>query len=77
MDLSWKCYQALLPVVEQLKSMPNVPNECSTENYTQLANLCNIKLKQEFELIMLDVKVIYVNIFINKPIKIMAWLIKN
>ena len=72
LDLPWKCYQALFSVVEQLKSMPNLPNECSRENYTQLANLCNIKVKQEFELIMLDIKVIYVNIFINEPIKIMA-----
>ena len=72
LELSWKCYQALFSVVEQLKSMPNIPNECSRENYTQLANLCNIKVKQEFELIMLDIKVIYVNIFINEPIKIMA-----
>ena len=55
-----------------MKSMPNLPNECSRENYTQLANLCNIKVKQEFELIMLDIEVIYVNIFINEPIKIMA-----
>ena len=47
LDLSWKCYQALFSVVEQLKSMPNLPNECSTENYTQLPNLCNIKVKQE------------------------------
>jgi len=61
-------------VVEQLKPMPNLPNECSMENYTQLANLCNVKVKQEFELIMLDIKVTYVNIFIliNEPIKIMA-----
>jgi len=56
--LSWKCYQALFWVVEQLKSMPNLSNECSRENYTQLANLCNIKVKQEYELIMLDIKVI-------------------
>ena len=59
--LSWKCCQALFLVVEQLKSMPNLANECSRENYTQLSNLCNIKVKQEFELIMLDIKVIYVN----------------
>ena len=72
LDLSWKCYQALFSVVEQLKSMPNLPNGCSRDNYTQLANLCNIRVKQEFELIMLDKKVIYVNIFINEPIKIMA-----
>ena len=65
LDLSWKCYQALFSVVEQMKSMPNLPNECSTENYTQLANVCNIKVKQECELIMLDIKVIYANIFIN------------
>jgi len=51
--------------------MPNLPNECSRENYIQLANLCNVKVKQEFELIMLDIKVIHVNI-INEPIKIMA-----
>ncbi len=56
LDLSWKGNQALLSVVEQLKSMPNLPNECSRENYTQLANLRNIKLKKEFELIMLDIK---------------------
>ena len=77
MDLSWKCYQALFSVVEQLKFMPNLPNECSTENYTQLANLSNIKVKQVFELIMLDIKVIYVNTLICEPIKIMAYLIKN
>ena len=71
-DLSWKCYQALFSVVEQLKSMPNLPNEFSRENYIQLTNLCNIKVKQEFELIKLDIKVTYVNIYINEPIKIMA-----
>jgi len=69
---SRKCYQSLFSVVEQLKSMPHLPNECSGENYTQLARLCNIKVKQEFELIMLDIKVIHVNIFINEPIKIMT-----
>jgi len=37
--------KALCSVVEQLKCMPNLPNECSRENYTQLANLCNIKVK--------------------------------
>ena len=52
MDLSWKCYQALFSAVEQMKSTPNLCNECSRENYTQLANLCNIKEKQEFELVM-------------------------
>ena len=57
LDLSWKCYQALFSVAEQLKSMPHLPNECSRENYTQLANLCNIKVKQEFEMIMLDIKI--------------------
>ena len=41
------------------------------EKTAQLANLCNIKVKQEFELIMLDIKVTYVNIYINEPIKIM------
>ena len=65
LDLFWKCYQALFSVVEQMKSMPNLPNECSRENYTQLANLCNIEVKEEFELIMLDTEVIYVNIFIT------------
>ena len=60
-----------------MKSMPKLPNEYSRENYTQLANLCNIKVKQEFELMMLDIEVIYVNIFINELIKIMAKLIKN
>jgi len=59
-------------MVEQLKSMPNLPNECSRENYIKLANLCNIKVKQEFELIMWDMEVIYVNIFINEAIKIMV-----
>jgi len=59
-------------VVEQLKSLPNLPNECGRENYTQLANLCNIRVKQAIEMIMLDIKVICVNIFINEPIKIMA-----
>ena len=53
-------------------SMPNLRNEYSRENYTQLANLCNIEVKQEFELIMLDIKAIYVNIFMYEPIKIMA-----
>jgi len=72
LQLSWEYYQALFSVVEQLKSLPNLPSECSRENYTQLANLCNIKVKQEIEMIMLDIKVIYVNIFINEPIKIMA-----
>jgi len=52
---------SIISVVEQLKSMLN-----------QLANLCNIKVKQEFELIMLDIKVKYVNIFMHEPIKIMA-----
>jgi len=52
--------------------MPNLPNKYSRKNYSQLANLCNIKVKHEFEPIMLDIKVIYVNIFINEPIKIMA-----
>jgi len=46
MDLSWKYYQALFSVVEQMKSMPNLPNECCRENYTQLATLLNIKVKQ-------------------------------
>jgi len=64
-------------VVEQLKSMPNLPNECSIENYTQLAKLGNIKVKQEFELIMLDTEVIHVNIFTCEPIKIMVQLIKK
>ena len=72
LELSWRCYQALFSVVEQLKSMPNLPNKFSRENYTQLANLRNIKVKQEFELIMLDIKVMYVNIYINEPIIIMA-----
>jgi len=72
LDLSWKCYQALFSVVEQMESMPNLPNKCSRENYPQLANLCNIKVKQEPEMIMLDIKVISVNIFINELIKIMA-----
>jgi len=57
--------------------MSNLPNEGSRENYTQLANLSNITVKQEFELIMLDIEVIYVNTFINEPIKIIAQLIKN
>ncbi len=72
LEHSWKYYQALFSVVEQLKCMPNLPIECSRENYTQLASLCNIKVKQEFELIMLDIKVTHVNIYINEPIKIMA-----
>ena len=72
LDLCWKCYQALFSVVGRLKSTPNPPNKCSRENYSQLANLCNIKVKQELELIMLDIKVIYVNIFTNELIKIMA-----
>jgi len=64
--------QALFSVVEQLKSMPNLPNECSRENHTLLAKLCNIKVKQEFELTKLDTEVINVNIFRNEPIKIMV-----
>jgi len=60
LDLSWKCYQELFSVVAQLKSMLNLHNECSKENFTQLANLPNIKVKQEF------------HIFINEPIKIVA-----
>ena len=51
----------IISEVEQLKSMPN-----------QLANLCSIKVKQEFELMMLAIKAIYVNIFMYEPIKIMA-----
>jgi hypothetical protein len=49
------------------------------EKIIQLANLCNIKVKEELELIMLDIEVTvtYVKNFINKPIKIMAQLIKN
>jgi hypothetical protein len=58
LDLSWKWYQALYSVVGQPKSMPKLPNGCSRENYTQSANLNNIKVKQEFELIMLDIKVV-------------------
>jgi len=57
--------------------MPNLPKKCSCENYSHAANLRNIKVKQEFELITLDIKVTYVNIIINEPIKIMAQLIKN
>ena len=45
-----------------MKSMPNLPNECSRENYTQLANLCSITVKQEFELIMLNIEVISTSI---------------
>ena len=30
------------------------------------------KVKQEFEMIMLDIKVTYVNMYINEPIKTMA-----
>jgi len=45
--------------------MPYLPHEGSRENYTQLENLSNITVKEEFELIMLDIEVIYVNIFIN------------
>jgi len=52
--------------------MPNFPNKCSRENYSQSTNLCNIEVKQELEMIMLDIKVIYVNIFTNELIKIMA-----
>ena len=69
-------YQALLSVVEQLKSMPNLPNECSRENHTLLANRCSIKVKQEFELTKLDTEIIHVSIFTNEPIKIMVKLIK-
>ena len=72
LNLPWKCYQALFSVVEQMKPIPNLPNECSREKYTQLTNLCNIKVKEECELTMSDIEVIYVNNFINEPIKIMA-----
>jgi len=48
---------------EQLKSIPNLPNECSIKNYTQLANLCYVKVKQEFELIMLDISYICQHIY--------------
>ena len=41
LDLSWKCYQTLLLVAEQLKSMPNLANECSRENFTQLTTWCS------------------------------------
>ena len=41
-----------------MKPIPNLPNECSREKYTQLANLCNIKVKEECELIMSDIEVI-------------------
>jgi len=68
--------QALLSVVEQLKYMPNLPNECSRENHTLLANRCSIKVKQEFELTNLDTEIIHVNIFTNEPIKIMVKPIK-
>jgi len=46
-----------------MKSLPNLANESSTENYTQLANLCNIRAKQETELIMLDISYIYQHIY--------------
>ena len=68
LDLSWKYYQALFSLVEQLKSMPNFPNECCTENYTQLATLRNIKVKK---LILTD-HFGYKSYVINVPIKIMA-----
>jgi len=45
-----------------------LPNECSRENYTQLTNLCNVKVKQRIGADHFG----YVNIFINEPIKIMA-----
>jgi hypothetical protein len=69
--------------------MRNLPNEYNRENYMQLANLSNIKVKQEFKLIivfinnikfkliMLDIKILNVNIFINESIKITAHLIKT
>ena len=41
-------------------------------NLMNVANLFNIKVKQEFELIMLDTEVIHVNIFTNEPIKIVV-----
>ena len=31
LNLPWKCYQALFSVVEKMKSIPNLPNECSRE----------------------------------------------
>jgi len=51
-----------------MKSMPNPPNECSRENYTQLATLCSVKVKQRIGTDHFG----YVNIFISEPIKIMA-----
>ena len=72
LDLSWKCYQELFSVVGQLKSTPNLHNECSRQNFTQLTNLPNIKVKQELEMIILDIKFINVKIFINEAIKIVA-----
>jgi hypothetical protein len=68
LERSWNCYQSLFSVLEQLKSIPNLPNKYSRENYSQLANLCNIKVKQESEPIVLDK--IYINIFINQAIRI-------
>jgi len=62
--------------VEQLKSIPYLPNECSRENHTLLANLCSIKVKQEFELTKLDTEIIHVNIFTNETVKIVVKLIK-
>ena len=69
--------QALSSMVEQLKSMPNLPNECSRENHTLLANRCSIKVKQESELTKLDTKIIHVKIFTNEPINTAVKLIKN
>jgi len=69
-DLSWKYYQALFSVVEQLKSMPNLPNECCRENYRQLATLFNIKVKQRIGTDHFGCES-FVNLFINEPIKSM------
>jgi len=71
LDLSWKYYQALFSVVEQLKPMPNLPNECCRENYRQLAILFNIKVKQRIGTDHFGYES-FVNLFINEPIKIMA-----
>jgi hypothetical protein len=50
----------IISVVEQLKYIPNLLNKCSRKNYSQLANICHIKVKQESELIMLDYTYIYI-----------------
>jgi hypothetical protein len=56
--------------MEQLKTITNLPNEYNGGNSIQLANLGNVKVNQEFKMIMLDIKILYVNIFTTEPKKL-------